>query len=419
MRPNEPSVTRCKQLRESSAEATKQSPSENARRLLYFELMLCLLFQRLNDRKTHGAPLCFALVIVLLLGVGIPAVAQREPSLPSKDEGRALVERSNNLTNLRALGSPPFHLRARTVSYGRKGQTNHGKYDLWWASPDRWREDISWGDKSSTRIADKNQIWVSGADASRLTTLHVARVFDFSPFLRVPLNHSVGRVQAKQIDGVSAVCMQLLPSSSGTAYAKGIGPMVLSLDLERSACWDVATSLPLRIDVGSDRIELESYSAIAQKQFPHRIHETRKGKTLVEFELDSLELLDVATTTAFTPPSGTSAKPWCANIVSPVPLRLGSASEATSAPGVTFMTPIPKEVIGRDLVVFRVDEAGRTVEVRAFTLAGEDSFKDRETQTLLKSRFKPATCDGTPVEGEFLMLRQEPSLAGELHPTGG
>jgi hypothetical protein len=369
--------------------------------------MLCLFFQRPKDCKTHGARLCFALAIVLLVGTGVPVIAQSNPSLPSKDEGKALVERSNKLTDLRALGSAPFHLNARTKAYGRKGQSIRGTYELWWASPNRWREDISWGDNSFIRIADKNHLWVNGADANRLDTLHVARLLDFSSRLRVPLNRPVDRVQTKQIDGVAAICMRLfdIPFPSATTYVQGIGPVVgLPLDPERSACWDAATGLPLRIDAGSDRIELGVYSAIGDKQFPHRIHELRDGKMLIEFELDSLELFDVTTTTAFTPPSGMSAIPWCANMISPIAVRLGSASEATSLPGgAGSMTPLPAELLGRDLVVFRVDEAGRTVEVRAFTVAGEVSFKDRERQTLLKSRFRPATCDGTPVEADFLM----------------
>jgi hypothetical protein len=83
-----------------------------------------------------------------------------------------------------------------------------------------------------------------------------------------------------------------------------------------------------------------------------------------------------------------------------------------------FMTPIPSELSGKDFVVFRVDEAGRTVEVRAFAIAGEVSFKDHERQTLLKSRFRPATCDGTPVEGDFVIPLKEPNLASDLGPPG-
>jgi hypothetical protein len=145
---------------------------------------------------------------------------------------------------------------------------------------------------------------------------------------------------------------------------------------------------------------------MGDKQFPRKLREIRDGKPLIEAELDSLELLDVTTTSAFAHPNGKTAKPWCANMISPSPIHLGSASGATSLPGGGFITPLPTELRGRDLVVFRVDEAGRAADVSAFTMAGEVHFKDRERQTLLESRFKPATCNGRPVETDFLMPEQ-------------
>lgn len=338
--------------------------------------------------------------------MGFPAFAERNPSLPSKEEAKALVERSNKLTNLRALGSAPFHLHARVKSYGPKGQNIQGTYELLWASLDRWREEIKWGDKSFVRIADNNLIWAIGADTDRLDTLHITGLLDFSSRLRMPADRSIDRVQMKQIDGVSAICMRLFHYSStpgGTAIA-GTGLLIMSpINVERSACWDAATGIPLRIEAGSDRVELGNYSAIGDKQFPHKLRELRDRKTLIEVELDSLELLDVTTTNAFTPSIGMSAKPWCVNMISPTPLRFGSATGSTSLPGGGFITALPTELLGRELVVFRVDEAGRAVDVHAFTTGGEVSIKDRERLTLLESRFRPATCDGRPVEADFVM----------------
>jgi hypothetical protein len=368
--------------------------------------MLSAFLRKLNSRKTVSAALCFVLAVVLLVGTNFPVFAQRSPSPPSKEEGKALVERSSQWTNLRAPGSAPFHLHARVKSYGPRGQTKEGTYELWWASLDRLREEINWGGKSFVRLADNNRQWIDGADPDRLLTRHLTRLLDFSSRLRIPTGLSVDRVQTKQIDGVFATCMRLFHISSppGGTSIPGTGLLIKAPgEPERSACWDAATGLPLRIETGSDHLELGSYSPIGDKQFPRKLRELRNGKTLIEAELDSLERLDVTTTTAFAPPDGINAKPWCANIISPTPLHLGSASAATSLPGGGFIAPLPTELRGRELVVFRVDEAGRVVDVRAFTIAGEVPIKDQERQTLLESRFRPATCDGRPVEADFLM----------------
>jgi hypothetical protein len=368
--------------------------------------MFCPFFvQRLSDRKNHDARLCFALAIVLVVGTGIPLIAQKSPFPPSKEEGKVLVEISNLRTNLWAPGSAAFHLHARVKSHGPKGQTIDGAYELWWASAGRLREEINWGDKSFVRIAENSRQWIDGSDPYRLDTLHLTRLLDFSSRLRIPSGLSVDRVQTKEIGGVVATCMRLFHiSSPPSASIPGTGLVIkLPIESERSACWDAATGLPVRIETGSDRLELGAYSAMGDKQFPRKLRELRDGKPLIEAELDSLELLDVTTTSAFVPPDGKTAKPWCANMISPSPIHLGSASGATSLPGGGFITPLPTELRGRDLVVFRVDEAGRAVDVSAFTVAGEVHFKDRERQTLLESRFKPATCDGRPVEADFLM----------------
>jgi hypothetical protein len=370
--------------------------------------MLSRISRILNESKTFSrAALCFSLAVVLLVGTDFPVIAQRSPSQPSKEEGKALVERSSQWTNLRAPGSAAFHLHARVKSHGPKGQIIEGTYELWWASLDRLREEINWGDKSFVRIADNNRQWTDGSDPYRLDTLHLTGLLDFSSRLRIPSGLSVDRVQTKELEGVAATCMRLFHiSSPPSASIPGVGLVIrLPMESERSACWDAATGLPVRIETSSDRLELGAYSAMGDKQFPHKLRELRDGKPLIEAELDSLELLDVTTTNALAPPNGKSAKSWCANMISPTPLHLGSASGATPLAGGGFITPLPTELRGRELVVFRVDEAGRAVDVRAFTIAGEIPFKDRERRTLLESRFRPATCDGRPVEADFLMPR--------------
>jgi hypothetical protein len=373
--------------------------------VVYSKPMLSTYSRILNEWKTISAALCFSLAVVLLAGTDFPAIAQKSPSPPSKEEGKALVERSSQGTNLRAPGSAAFHLHARVNSHGPKGQTIEGAYELWWASVDRLREEISWGDKSFVRIVDNNRQWIDGSDPYRLDTLHLTSLLDFSSRLRIPSGLSVDRVQTKEIEGVAATCMRLFHiSSPPNTSIPGTGLVVkLPIESERSACWDAATGLPVRIETGSDRLELGAYSAMGDKQFPRKLRELRDGKAVIEAELDSLEPLDVTTTVAFAPPTGKAAKPWCANMISPTPIHLGSASGATPLPGGGFITPLPTELRGRDLVVFRVDEAGRAVDVSAFTVAGKVPFKDRERQTLLESRFRPATCDGRPVEADFLM----------------
>ncbi len=252
----------------------------------------------LGEWKTFKAAFCFSMAVSLLVGTDFPVVAQKNPSPPTKEEGKALVERSSQWTNSRAPGSAAFHLHARVRSYGPKGQTVEGAYELWWASVDRLREEIRWGERSFVRIADNNRQWIDGSDPYRLATLHLTRLLDFSSRLRVPSGLSVDRVQTKEIEGVAATCMRLFHiSSPQNAAIPGTGLIIkLPMESERSACWEAATGLPVRIETGSDRLELGAYSAMGDEQFPRKLRDLRDGKPLIEAELDSLELLDVTTT---------------------------------------------------------------------------------------------------------------------------
>jgi hypothetical protein len=83
-------------------------------------------------------------------------------------------------------------------------------------------------------------------------------------------------------------------SSPQNAAIPGTGLIIkLPMESEQSACWDAATGFPVRIETGTNRLELGAYSAMGDKQFPHKLRDLRDGKPLIEAELDSLELLDV------------------------------------------------------------------------------------------------------------------------------
>lgn len=53
---------------------------------------------------------------------------------------------------------------------------------------------------------------------------------------------------------------------------------------------------------------------------------------------------------------------------------------------------------------FEVDETGQPTDVKAFTLGGPLVIKDKTKSELMKSTFRPAICNGTPVKGEMNIL---------------
>jgi len=344
-----------------------------------------------------------ALSVLSLAVVCLPTSGQKNSSLPSKVEATALLEASTRTINLWASDSVPFHLHATVKSYGQKAQVRRGTFDLWWVSPARFRDEINWGDKPSVRVGDKNTLWIEGSDAHRLDTFRITGLLGFASRLAIPANESIDRVQAKKIKGVPVICVRLpeASNSSGMDPLPGSGLFVIgSPVLGRSACLDATTKLPVRIDDGSHRLELGDYVQVGDKQFPRTLAElSRDGLPIVEMDLDLLEPLNVNGTNAFVVSAEATGKHWCANMILP------RAAQLNFPPGLAYVSGgfITTSPVGiSSLLVFRVDETGHPADVRAFTIAGEATISDHEKRALLQSRFSPATCDGKPLEAEFL-----------------
>ena len=316
-----------------------------------------------------------------------------------------LLDVASRRTNLWALGSAPFHLRATVRSYGAKGETRQGSFELWWASPARYRDEINWGDGASVRIADKDSLWVDGADAHRFDTFRIMRLLGFPARLRAPASPSVDKVDAKQIDGASAICLRFTRYSNtpkmvaipGTAMLMAATPSP-----DPTTCLDAGNNLPVRIEADYRRLELGNYVQIGEKKFPRKLTElTSRGTPVAQAELDTLELLDPGATAPFEPRGGIAAEPWCANMILPQALQLRLPAGIAYAEG-TFISPDATDTTSQALLVFRVDEAGHPAEVRAFTNKGEAPVDDKQKRTLLQSSFTPASCEGKPLVWEFL-----------------
>lgn len=77
--------------------------------------------------------------LILVLATAAPLRAQA----PTTAE--QWIAKANAVSDIRAKGSPPFHLHAIFHASGNVEVTGDGTYDLVWLSPIRWREEISLG----------------------------------------------------------------------------------------------------------------------------------------------------------------------------------------------------------------------------------------------------------------------------------
>ena len=163
----------------------------------------------------------------------------------------------------------------------REGETREGTFELWWASPARYRDEINWGDGTSSRIADKDALWVDGADAHRYDTFRVTQLLGFSSRLNISAGQLADKVQSKQIDGAAAICVRFTRSSSipnSMVMADG-SVFVASRPIpDPSTCLDTINNLPVQIESTYRRLELGDYVQIGDKHFPRRLAELPVGE---------------------------------------------------------------------------------------------------------------------------------------------
>lgn len=165
------------------------------------------------------------------------------------------------------------------------------------------------------------------------------------------------------------------------------------------------SGLPLKFETRESQLELRQFTAFGEKQFPKTFRLTHGGKTIIEVELESLAELDPNKPEAFVVPAGAASYRWCSDMVGPLPTRLGeqSPSRIPSPPPNAVALPWNMDITKFSVLLFRVDGTGAVSSVRGFAPGGEVLLKDREKSILLKSTFKPATCNGAAIEAEFPM----------------
>jgi hypothetical protein len=327
------------------------------------------------------------------------AQAQAKPPLPSKDEAKLLLEAASDKTNLHSRGSPAFHLRVKVKSFGSKGDSIEGTYELWWASSDRWREESTWPGRTAARIANDNRLWTERGDVNRFDTSVLLDLLDFWARVGISRGQQVRRVRRRAFDGVSLVCIEVA-QYNGTVT---IGTMLISVpSRDQTTCLDPASNLPLYIERESARLELSDYQELGTKHFPHRLRQMQNGKSLIEAEVESLETLDGGRGNAFEHSAGAGSRPWCSCMVGPVPLHFGGAPDFPSlVPPGPLAIPLPPDFRRFGLLIFDVDDTGHSLDVEAFKHGGQIPIKDSDKRTLLKSVFKPATCGNKPIQAEF------------------
>lgn len=301
-------------------------------------------------------------------------------------EAAALIENAKQLSDIRAEGAPAFRLKVSLKIIQDDGSALEGAYTEDWVSKEQWRRETVLGDFRRTQIATGRKLWL--LDNARTVPGHVGDVLYLTPFSLPGFQAEKWKSsKVSELKRVSVRCVEKDPDS---------------LDSKSTLCFDKISGT-LRAEVsplyprtrGQKVCFYNDYQKFGDRVLA-RSYQCDEDKH-PRIDVKIVELVPEPTTDPefFAPPKGAKESVNCLGsmrpptlVYSPDPVFPLARTSAISSQGLITMLGI---VVGTD---------GKTRDLRV-TSAPVVGFDEAALKAVRLWRFKPATCDGEPVETEM------------------
>ncbi len=310
--------------------------------------------------------------------------AQRKlPTLPKADpDAVVLVAEAAQSAVLEALGATPFRLRAHMLARDFAHPPTEGTFELIWASPEEWREELTLPDFHQVRVFRKDTLWTKRnlpylpLPAYRMIQIMRNRA-RFDAYLnQLPLSP----IEYRKTRGGVERCVGLqvgTPSDWERCYAAGTPDL-----------------LRFRANDGAVGLDLTDYGQFGVERVPRKIVMIERGVPIIEAQVKELrewKADDLALAAALSPPENATRRRWCAN---PTPTTRGGLVAFRPEPRAERATNL------RPVVIYGViGTDGGWREFRVLESSGAPEAQ-RIIEDLRNVRWTPATCNGSPVETE-------------------
>ena len=290
-----------------------------------------------------------------------------------------LLAKSISLVDIRAEGSPAFHLRA-TVQF-HENPPSQGRYDLKWRSPSSWREEIEAGNLRQVRIANADRLWEQrNLPYFTPEVEDLEKVMEFPKHIEVLGDERVGVVQEKEVNRIRSLCFEVKK-----------GHLII-----KRVCLERDSYFPVQVDYspqnGGGGFQYEGTVTFDKYKFPRVMRDFDKNPVL-EFRVEELTGMSSGDSDSFVVPPDARSHLWCPNPTQAEPVEEGALIPNEIAPRLRGERAIIYGVIGadgrwRDLAI--VQSSGRVSSSNWFSFV--QSF-----------HFRPARCGGIPIETDRLM----------------
>jgi hypothetical protein len=288
------------------------------------------------------------------------------------------LQRAEKVTNIRATGSTPFHVKVHFVASGNVEFTGEGDYEEIWLAPDKWRREVSFGTYHAveTQETSKHTFQASSDYEPKRLLLFMRmiapRTMEDPPITTGDTDHFEWKVEPGANRLVHNPSTALAPLTS------------IDFNLDGS---------PSKLS-GSAETRWSDYVEFSGKAVARTIGLTNATGPLLNINVVQLDAVKANTALL------TNSAPETDATMTIMPFGRGFAMPPKLTHAQHPQFPIGLDGIGLAgfvVVDFAVDRRGAAREVEAL-YASEPTFIPGAVKAVSKYRFKPARLNGTPVE---------------------
>jgi TonB family protein len=317
------------------------------------------------------------LVLTLTLLVSAAFAAKKDV------EAAALINHAKQLSDIRAEGAPAFRLKMSFKIIKEDGSVLEGSHTEVWVSKTQLRRETVLGDFRETQVVAGRKRWtLNSSTAAPEYLFDFLRVTDIGRFQ--PEVWKPEKVEDRELKGLRMRCLEVNYSNRW-----GSKPALCFDKVSGTIAADIG---PLGTRTGESVCFYADYQKFGDRVLA-RSYECDKDKHLIlEARVVELAAAPATDPTFFTPPDGAKES---VNCLSPINHPTAVYDPNPEPP----RTSGGRTLGGRTLVVLNivVGTDGKPHDLRVTSAPNRD-FDEAALEAVRQWTFKPATCDGEPVE---------------------
>jgi hypothetical protein len=289
-----------------------------------------------------------------------------------QQEGKNLIDRAIQLSDIRGIGAPAFRMKA-TFRMLSGPSTDRGSYSEVWASNERWRRETGIGSFRRVEVGGANKKWLS--DNGEVIPPGAAEIVRSLNLAGAPKQLKIKQVVNKDLGGVAARCVRSETEFEKEMYC--VDPKDNTILLRESRSRSSHSSYVYR-----------DYEKFGDHLFPRSLQYRREGEPGVEIDISELSPEPSPDPSQFAPLVGA--------------LELGNCLPDEMTPPHVEYAPDPHFPAGvhtdGGLVVLSLivgmDDKPHNIQVAR---SGGTEFDSEAVRAVGLWRFRPSKCRGEPV----------------------